>query len=55
MEMICHMLHGQESLVLAQQEPPWPNGQGVGPLIRRLWARVPTGAVVAAAPLFSHL
>ena len=29
--------------LLAQQEPPWPNGQGVGPLIRRLWARVPQG------------
>ena len=24
-------------------EPPWPNGQGVGPLIRRLRARVPQG------------
>ena len=23
--------------------PPWPNGQGVGPLIRRLRARVPQG------------
>ena len=23
--------------------PPWPNGQGVGPLVRRLWARVPQG------------
>ena len=32
-----------ESLLLPQQEPPWPNGRGVGPLIRRLWARVPQG------------
>ena len=24
-------------------QPPWPNGQGVGPLIRRLRARVPQG------------
>ena len=24
-------------------EPPWPNGQGVGLLIRRLWVRVPQG------------
>ena len=24
-------------------KPPWPNGQGVGPLIQRLWARVPQG------------
>ena len=24
-------------------KPPWPNGQGVGPLIRRLWVRVPQG------------
>ena len=23
--------------------PPWPNGQGVGLLIRRLWVRVPQG------------
>ena len=46
-EMICHKLHGLESLLLAHQEPPWPNGQGVGPLIRS-----PTGVVVAATPLF---
>ena len=25
--------------------PPWPNGQGVGPLIRRLRARVPQGVL----------
>ena len=25
------------------QEPPWPNGQGVGLLIRRLWVQVPQG------------
>ena len=25
------------------QEPPWPNGQGVGPLIRRLRVQVPQG------------
>ena len=24
-------------------QPPWPNGQGVGLLIRRLWVRVPQG------------
>ena len=23
------------------RKPPWPNGQGVGPLIRRLRVRVP--------------
>ena len=52
-EMICHRLHGLESLLLAQQEPPWPNGQGVGPLIQRLWARSsPTGAVVVASYTF---
>jgi hypothetical protein len=26
--------------------PPWPNGQGVGLLIRRLWVRVPQGVFV---------
>ena len=29
--------------VLGSSKPPWPNGQGVGLLIRRLWARVPQG------------
>ena len=28
------------------KEPPWPNGQGVGLLIRRLRARVPQGVFV---------
>ena len=28
-------------------EPPWPNGQGVGLLIRRLWVRVPQGVIYA--------
>ena len=28
---------------LTLARPPWPNGQGVGPLIRRLWVRVPQG------------
>ncbi len=27
---------------------PWPNGQGVGLLIRRLWARVPQGMSLTA-------
>ena len=27
-------------------EPPWPNGQGVGPLIRRLRVRVPQGVLI---------
>ena len=27
----------------AKTWPPWPNGQGVGLLIRRLWVRVPQG------------
>ena len=27
-------------------KPPWPNGQGVGLLIRRLWVRVPQGVDV---------
>ena len=27
---------------------PWPNGQGVGPLIQRLWVQVPLG-------MFAHL
>ena len=31
------------------QEPPWPNGQGVGPLIRRLGVRVPQGVLQALA------
>ena len=26
-----------------QTWPPWPNGQGIGLLIRRLWVRVPQG------------
>jgi hypothetical protein len=28
-------------------KPPWPNGQGVGLLIRRLRARVPQGVALA--------
>ena len=28
--------------------PPWPNGQGVGPLIRRLRAQVPQGVGTVA-------
>jgi hypothetical protein len=28
-----------------QHTPPWPNGQGVGPLIRRLRVRVPPGVL----------
>ena len=31
--------------VLSAIEPPWPNGQGVGLLIRRLWVRVPQGVI----------
>ena len=27
-------------------KPPWPNGQGVGLLIRRLWVRVPQGVQI---------
>ena len=27
----------------SSRKPPWPNGQGVGPLIRRLRVRVPQG------------
>ena len=30
------------------QQPPWPNGQGVGPLIRRLRVRVPQGVHTVA-------
>ena len=36
----------------AANKPPWPNGQGVGLLIRRLRVRVPQGVrhSIAAAP-----
>ena len=30
------------------QEPPWPNGQGIGFLIRRLRAQVPQGVGAVA-------
>ena len=30
---------------ISWHKPPWPNGQGIGLLIRRLWARVPQGAI----------
>ena len=33
---------------LGCQVPPWPNGQGVGPLIRRLRAQVPQGVIFVA-------
>ena len=33
------------SSVAVMHKPPWPNGQGVGPLIRRLRARVPQGVL----------
>ena len=42
-DVIRYDLHVLESLLQAQQEPPWANGQGVGLPIRRLWARVPQG------------
>ncbi len=29
--------------LISKWQPPWPNGQGVGLLIRRLWVRVPQG------------
>ena len=29
--------------LIASHKSPWPNGQGVGLLIRRLWVRVPQG------------
>ena len=35
-------------LIHAQYVPPWPNGQGVGPLIRRLRAQVPQGVGTVA-------
>ena len=35
-------------------EPPWPNGQGVGLLIRRLWVRVPLGVNVFLARAYAH-
>ena len=35
-----------ESVVLRSPWPPWPNGQGVGLLIRRLRVRVPQGVEV---------
>ena len=34
---------------LRTQQPPWPNGQGVGLLIRRLRVRVPQGVIFCAA------
>ena len=38
------LLHMDDSCICLQHSwPPWPNGQGVGPLIRRLWVRVPQG------------
>ena len=32
-------------LSASTSSPPWPNGQGVGPLIRRLRVRVPQGVL----------
>ena len=32
---------GMISSISPKAKPPWPNGQGVGPLIRRLRVRVP--------------
>ena len=34
---------GLQCFNLLRYEPPWPNGQGVGPLIRKLRVRVPQG------------
>ena len=31
------------ALIYRAHVPPWPNGQGVGLLIQRLWVRVPQG------------
>ncbi len=41
---------GESSLdVSGKHEPTWPNGQGVGLLIRRLRVRVPQGVLLSAA------
>ena len=35
-------------LSASTSSPPWPNGQGVGPLIRRLRVQVPQGVIFVA-------
>ena len=39
----------ERTATVAQHLPPWPNGQGVGLLIRRLRVRVPQGVIFCAA------
>ena len=40
------------SFVRVQQEPPWPNGQGVGPLIQKIVGSSPTGSVMINTSFF---
>ena len=39
-------VRGHAGSATEKAEPPWPNGQGVGPLIRRLRVRVPQGVLL---------
>ena len=41
----------RRSAAHVQTQPPWPNGQGVGLLIRRLRVRVPQGVLVESLTL----
>ena len=46
------MSAGLELCILAcNVRPPWPNGQGVGLLIRRLRVRVPQGVILCGCQL----
>ena len=40
---VARVMQAFAHLVAHVPEPPWPNGQGVGLLIRRLRIRVPQG------------
>ena len=52
----AHMEGCERKNVLFQlpHKPPWPNGQGVGLLIRRLWVRVPQEVLFCACTLSSN-
>ncbi len=43
-------LRGALFKLISKRQPPWPNGQGVGLLIRRLWVRVPQGVFFRLTP-----
>jgi hypothetical protein len=46
LQRAAHIVSNRKDISFPMTWPPWPNGQGVGLLIRRLRVRVPQGVII---------